>query len=223
MRIVAFKYGESLFGENYLFRGGRREVMLPISFCFYLIEDGTRRILVDVGCNDGAGFVMSAFTRPAALLRENGIDPMSVSDIILTHHHHDHVEAAADFPGATVHIQRDEYPKAKKHLPDAARVELFDDGLTLTDRVIVRRIGGHTPGSSIVLCTCAGRVYVLCGDECYVEGCLTRGIPTGASHDPAASAAFITEYRKPRYTPLLFHDPAILPGRTGAAVVAEST
>lgn len=55
MNIVALKYGESVFGENYIFKSGRKDVLLPISFTIYLIQTENKNILVDVGCDDGAG------------------------------------------------------------------------------------------------------------------------------------------------------------------------
>jgi len=62
MKIVALKYGESIFGENYIFKGGRKDVLLPISFTIYLIQTKDKNILVDVGCDDGAGFEMPLYT-----------------------------------------------------------------------------------------------------------------------------------------------------------------
>lgn len=44
MKIVALKYGESVFGENFIFRGGRSDVLLPISFVIYLIQENGRNI-----------------------------------------------------------------------------------------------------------------------------------------------------------------------------------
>ena len=38
MTIAALKYGESVFGENYILKGGRKDVLLPISFTIYLIQ-----------------------------------------------------------------------------------------------------------------------------------------------------------------------------------------
>ena len=38
MKITVLKYGESIFEEVHMFRGGRPDVKLPISFVFYLIE-----------------------------------------------------------------------------------------------------------------------------------------------------------------------------------------
>ena len=45
MRIVALKYGESVFGENYIFKGGNKDKYLPISFTIYLIQTKDKNIL----------------------------------------------------------------------------------------------------------------------------------------------------------------------------------
>lgn len=38
------------------------------------------------------------------------------------------------------------------------------------------------------------------GDECYRSVCIKEKIPTGASHKPEKSKAFIKEYAKEKYT-----------------------
>ena len=215
MRIVALKYGQSVFGENYIFKGGRKDVLLPISFTIYLIQTEGKNILVDAGCDDGAGFPMSVFKRPVEVLEEYGISADEITDVVLTHAHHDHVEGIRHYKNAVIHIQEAEYPKAKKYFPEDARVQLFREECTIAESVTVKKIGGHTRGSSIVM---AGR-YVLCGDECYHAKCLTEQICTGASKDEEKSTAFLAQYSKETYIPLLFHDPGIMPGRVGAMIV----
>ena len=215
MRIVALKYGESVFGENYIFKGGRKGVLLPISFTVYLIQTQGKNILVDAGCDDGAGFPMSVFKKPVEVLAECGLSPEEITDVVLTHAHHDHVEAVKHYKNAVIHIQEEEYPAAKKYIPEDLPVQLFREVCTIAEGVTVKKIGGHTRGSSIVL---AGR-YVLCGDECYHERCLTDKICTGASKDEEKSLGFIREYSKETYIPLLFHDPGIMPGNVGAMTV----
>ena len=85
MKIVALKYGESVFGENNIFKGGRKDVLLPISFTIYLIQTEDKNILVDVGCDDGAGFEMSQFKKPVDVLKEYGLSPNDITDVIITH------------------------------------------------------------------------------------------------------------------------------------------
>ena len=48
---------------------------------------------MDAGCDDGAGFEMSLFKKPIAVLKEYGLSPNDITDVIITHSHHDHIEA----------------------------------------------------------------------------------------------------------------------------------
>ena len=220
-KIVILKYGESVFNEKYIFEGGDPNTMLPISFVFCLIQEGDRNILIDVGCNDGAGFVMSCFCKPAELLKNYGIAPEEVTDVVITHHHRDHIEAIGSYRNAVIYMQKEEYQLGKKFIPSELQVHTYDEEMVLGEGILVKRIGGHSVGSAIVLCECQGMEYVFCGDECYVKACLEQQIPTGSSYNPRISRQFVEEYGKGKYEPILFHDPDILRGSTGYLVVAE--
>lgn len=211
MKITALKYGESVFSKRLIFDGDTSDEQPPISFTIYLIQTGDKNILVDVGCDDGAGFEMSVFKKPVEVLKEYGLDPSEITDVIITHSHHDHIEAIGYYKNATIHIQKDEYDIARKYIPENFKINRIDDEFSLTDRVTMRKIGGHSTGSCIVLAD----NYVLCGDECYYLKNLTEKIVTGASCDKQKSKEFIGEYSKNKYIPLLFHDPQILSGKVG--------
>jgi len=101
------------------------------------------------------------------------------------------------------------------------QVHTYDEEMVLGEGILVKKIGGHSVGSAIVLCECQGREYVFCGDECYVKACLEQQIPTGSSCNPRISRQFVEEYGSGKYVPILFHDPDILRGSTGYLVVAE--
>ena len=47
--IIMMKYGESYMSEEFMFEGGSPDKIRPISFNFYLISIGEKRILVDTG------------------------------------------------------------------------------------------------------------------------------------------------------------------------------
>lgn len=222
MKITVLKYGESTFEEINIFRGGRPDVKLPISFVFYLIETENRKILVDVGCDDGAGFKMSIFKKPVLVLEEYGLNTSDITDVVITHAHHDHIAAIKTYTNAMIHIQSMEYEVGKDYIPTSFRVHTFDDEFLLCDKVIVRNIGGHSYGSSIVICRFKEKNYVLCGDECYVKSCFERQIPTGASYRPKVSERFIKEYSGTNNVPLLFHDPHILKGSIGYQVILDA-
>lgn len=215
MKIIALKYGESVFGENYIFKGGSKEVLLPITFTIYLIQTKEKNILVDAGCDDGAGFVMSLFKKPVEILMEYGVSPDDITDVIITHSHHDHVEAVRHYRNATLHIQKDEYIKAIKYIPEDFNVNLIDNEFSLSENLTVKKVAGHSAGSCIVL----AENYVLCGDECYYEKCLTDKICTGSFCNEEASEKFISEYSKNKYIPLLFHDDKILKGKIGYLII----
>lgn len=215
MKIYTLKYGESIYGENYIFKGGDAKSLLPISFTIYLIQDEEKNILVDVGCDDGAGFVMSVFKKPVEVLKEAGFDPSDVTDVVITHSHHDHVEALHYYKNATIHIQKDEFEDAKRYFSEDMHMALFDDEKSITQNVKVLKIAGHSKGSSIVI----ANNFVLCGDECYYRTNLEKKIPTGASINPQKSLEFVEKYSSPEYTPLLFHAPDIMEGQVGFEIV----
>ena len=211
MKITALKYGESVFSKRLIFEDDTSDELLPISFVIYLIQTEDKNILVDAGCDDGAGFEMSVFKKPVDVLKEYGLKPCDITDVIITHSHHDHIEAIAYYTNATIHIQKDEYNIAQKYIPSDFKIHLVDDEWSLTPRVIMRKIGGHSIGSCIVMAD----NYVLCGDECYYLKNLEEKFVTGSSYNKQNSRAFIEEYSKKKYTPLLFHDPQILTGKVG--------
>ncbi len=214
-KIVALKYGESVYNENYILHGGNPGKMLPISFVIYLIRDGKRNILVDAGCNDKAGFDMSVYCEPIELVKQYGLMPEDVTDIVITHHHHDHIEALKDYPNAVIHIQKDEYEKSKNYFWENQTVEVFDEEKSLAKDLTIKKVGGHTIGSCIVLYKCNDKQYVFCGDECYVKECFEKHIPTGSSYNLEVSKRFIVDYGNEQYERLLFHDPGIMKGQLG--------
>ena len=211
MKIVCLKYGETVFGEEYIFKGGQKDRLLPISFCFYLIEINSKKILVDTGCNECANFVFSIFHTPEEALKNYGLTPKDITDVIITHHHHDHIGCVSLFENAVIHIQEDEYTLGKNYIPKNFKINLFKNELIIENKIKILKIGGHSIGSCIVLID----NFVICGDECYVEKCLTDKIPTGVSVCHEKSMSFVNKYSDNKYTPLLLHDPDILKGKLG--------
>lgn len=222
-KLSVLKYGDTVFGENNIFLGGERDKLLPITFCIYLIETESRKILVDAGCDDGAGFPMLVFCTPVEALRQAGLSANDITDVIITHAHSDHVQASRHFPWASFHIQSEEYERAKKHIPESFKVILFEDEQVLDGEIFIKRISGHSHGSSIVLFEHNGKTAVLCGDECYTSRNLTEKIPTGASRDPQVSKAFVEEYSKEKYIAFTCHDPHIMRGQVGSKVLLDQS
>jgi len=214
LSLCAFKYAQSTISENRVYRGGSKLRRVPISFLFYMVDIDGRKILVDTGCETISGFRMEHFIAPVALLKRYGISPDDISDVIVTHAHRDHIGCVPYFGGATIHIQKDEAVAGAKYLR-GLRVRPFDTGRMVGDVVEVKKIAGHSVGSSIAVIRHQGRRIVLAGDECYVRGCLDGRIPTGASRSPEKSEEFIHEYSSGDYEVHLYHDFSTLPDRNG--------
>lgn len=150
LSLYCLKYAESILPESMVFDGGIKEKYIPISFAFYFIETQDRKILIDVGCDTMPGFVMKKQYSPAFVLRTVGVLACEITDVIITHAHHDHIEAVKHFTNACIHISKAEYKNAKPYLYDGMNVNVFEEELVVTEQIKIIEIGGHSVGSSIV-------------------------------------------------------------------------
>ena len=95
--IIPIDYGKSLLPESWIFENGAENKFRPIVFRVYLIRTENRLILVDAGCETMPGFDMKDFIGPIKALRNIGISLEEITDLIITHAHHDHIECAKYF------------------------------------------------------------------------------------------------------------------------------
>lgn len=220
VEITAFKYAESGMATRFAFAGGEARRTITVAWLFFLVRVAGRNILVDTGVGSlrtilRAGFFPRRRVAPRRLLRAHGLEPGDIDEVVVTHAHFDHVADLELYPRAIIHAQKEEAGVFGPALKDPGRVATFEESTILHGCLELRRWGGHTKGSSIVLFEPCGLGHVLGGDECYVLENLERGIPTGNSVDPARSAAFVEEFRKPRYRVWLSHEPSIIPRGLG--------
>ena len=202
-KITALKYGESVWTEDKLIYGGNPQKVRHLDFIIYLLEDEDRKILVDAGCDTIRGFKMQNFIGPVAALEKAGVKPEEITDVIITHAHHDHIEGVKHFTRAQIYIQRDEYESKKPcYILDKDRLNIFEDECVIFKSIRAVRIGGHTKGSSIVLFEMNGMSCVITGDECYKREALEKKL----SWDNPNSKAFFEEFSKPKYTVYFCHD-----------------
>ena len=203
--IIPIEYGKSVLPENQIFENGAEDKVRPILFMIYLIKTENRLILADAGCTTMPGFEMEDFIGPIKALEKLNIKTGDITDIIITHAHHDHIECADCFENSAVYIQRDEYESGKDYLKNA-KITLFDGEIQVSHDVKAVKIGGHSKGSCIVEVTCDNDKFIIAGDECYLRECLTKKIPTGCSYSKEKSRDFVEEYSKSEYNVLLCHD-----------------
>ena len=203
------KYGESVLPESMVFFGGSRNKTVPISFAVYLIIDRDRKILIDAGCDTMPGFDLKNFYGPVAALQQCGIAPGKITDVVITHAHHDHIEAVKDFPNAVIHMNRVEYQNGRRYISENSVVQLFDEVCMLTERIKIFKWGGHSAGSCMVEAFHDGITHIFAGDECYIHACIEQKIPTGASCNPERSREFVEIYSNRQYRVHTCHDPSL--------------
>jgi glyoxylase-like metal-dependent hydrolase (beta-lactamase superfamily II) len=112
-----------------------------------LVRDGGRIIVVDPGMVADRDHILGP-------LRARGVDPGSVTDIVVSHHHLDHTVNIALFPVVAVHdfqsvIEADRFTRRPA------------DGVPLTASIRLLATPGHTPQDITTLVGTAGDVVAL--------------------------------------------------------------
>jgi glyoxylase-like metal-dependent hydrolase (beta-lactamase superfamily II) len=197
------------------------EMFLPDTFDWalnaFVVRSGGRTILIDAGL--GAEF--PDFPRAGHLaqrLEAAGIDLASVTDVVLTHMHMDHiggllidgvrdqlrsdlrvhVAAAETKFWESPDFSRTSMPQG---FPDALRraakrflneydsqLRPFETQYEVAPGVVVRRTGGHTPGHSVVRLASGGDRLTFAGDPVFQVGFDRPEWHNGFEHDPEEAA-----------------------------------
>ena len=146
----------------------------PLGFStIALIRYQNRAALVDVG---GFGQRLILNSR----LRELGVSPEEITDVLLTHSHFDHAINWVAFPNARVFLSVAELDWAKKQEPGRTYVpELYIDALSTYESLTLVEdedivfpgikaliCPGHTPGSTVFVLETKNYNVVFTGDAC---------------------------------------------------------
>lgn len=207
MKIIPVKYADSFLPESWILPGGSPDKKEPIVFRVYVIKTDDRTILVDAGCETLPGFDMRNFIGPIKALENEGLTPDDITDVIITHAHGDHIESVKYFKNSVIYIQKDEYEAGKDNFTDEFNVVTFDDEFRLTDEITIKKIGGHSIGSSIVEIQTDDRIIAIVGDECYKRICLDKKVSTNTTYNPEKSREFVEKYSDTsKYITYLSHD-----------------
>lgn len=182
-----------------------------------VVRSGDQTVLIDAGM----GVEFPDLPRAGRLIQRleaAGIDLASVTDVVLTHLHMDHVGGLLSNgvkdqlrPNLRIHVAAAEVKFWES--PDFSRVSMppgFPDALRRTAKrflneyrgqlrtfeeehqvapgVVVSRTGGHTPGHSVVRLASGGERLTFAGDAVFTVGFDHPDWHNGFEHDPEEAA-----------------------------------
>lgn len=222
--VIALKYATREGRRPAHFVGGDpHDFPMPMDYYIWVIRDRNRLVLVDTGFNQdmAAKRHRTLLRSPADALRLINVSPESISHIVITHLHNDHVGTFDAFPAAHFHLQDAEMAFATgRHMraegfrrayePDHVagmirlvfrdRIVFYRGEAELAPGITLHHIGGHTAGLQIVRVHTPRGWVVLASD---------------ASH-------YYEHFERRRCFPLTFHLGEVLEGYRLLEELAES-
>jgi glyoxylase-like metal-dependent hydrolase (beta-lactamase superfamily II) len=179
-----------------------------------VVRSGNQTVLIDAGLGDAFPDFRAGLL--AKRLKGAGIDPASVTDVVLTHLHMDHVGglladglksglrpdvpihvaaaelefwASPDFSRNTFGGVADAIRAAAKRFLDEyrGRLRLFDAEHEVAPGVVALRTGGHTPGHSIVRLASGSDRLTFLGDAVFPDHFDRPDWHNAFDHDPEAA------------------------------------
>lgn len=183
-----------------------------------VVRSGGQTILVDAGLGLDPDLHLPRAGQLIKRLEAAGIDLASVTDVVLTHMHMDHVGGLLVDgvkerlrPDLRIHVASAEvkfweapdfsHVSMPPGFPDALRATAkrfmkeyrshlrpFEEKHEVAPGVVVRRTGGHTPGHSVVRLASGGEGLTFAGDAVFAVGFEHPDWHNGFEHDPEEAA-----------------------------------
>jgi glyoxylase-like metal-dependent hydrolase (beta-lactamase superfamily II) len=172
-----------------------------------VLNTGSRLALFDSGMGTSKLFGPTT-GRLLQSLKEGGIQPGQIDDVICSHAHIDHTGGLADakgkryFPNATIHISKTDYdfwtdeknigPSASKEfvaharqnlMPYKSRIKFIEDGKDVIPGVQAMSVPGHTMGHTIFIIKSGTKSMVYTADITHHQILLTEKPRTEFAYD----------------------------------------
>ncbi|WP_307795591.1 N-acyl homoserine lactonase family protein [Actinacidiphila acididurans] len=189
--VVVVRYGTRRTVRSEVFLNyslyGEPDAPIGMDYFFWIVRDEQRTFVVDTGFSraGGANRARTTLIEPVEAFRALGVDAADAPTVIVTHAHYDHIGNLDHFDRSPVVVARSEVdfwagPHSRRTqfhhsvedaelaelaaVVDSGRAVLFDERITVADGIEVIRVGGHTPGQSVVRVATADGPVLLASD-----------------------------------------------------------
>ncbi|WP_334504438.1 MBL fold metallo-hydrolase [Bradyrhizobium sp. AZCC 1678] len=183
-----------------------------------VVRSGGKTILIDAGLGSDPDLNLPRAGQLIKRLEAAGIDLGSVTDLVLTHMHMDHIGGLL-VEGVKERLRKDlrihvaaaevkfwespdfSHTSMPQGFPDALRsaakrfvseygsnLRTFDEEHEIAPGVVARRTGGHTPGHSVVRVASGDDGLTFAGDAVFTVGFEQPDWHNGFEHDPEEAA-----------------------------------
>ena len=202
--VVIVRYGTRQANRSDVFLNysvyGEPDGPIGMDYFFWLVRNDARTIVVDTGFSRAGGDARgrTMLLDPREAFAALGVDPADEPTVVVTHAHYDHIGNLAHFDRSPIVVARQEVefwtgPHARRRqfhhsveddelrtlraVVDEGRARLFDDRYTPADGVEVLRVGGHTPGQSVVVVRTTDGPVLLASDAVHYYEEYERDMP----------------------------------------------
>lgn len=179
---------------------GEPDAPTGMDYFLWIARNERNVVIIDTGFSPqgGAARNRTMLIDPRRALELLGITPGIAPTVAITHAHYDHIGNLDHFPESTVVIAESEYafwagrygghPLFHHSVEDAelavlvaaaaeGRVSMFTDSVELAPGIEMSRLGGHTPGQSVVLVPTADGTVLLASDAIHYYEEYERSMP----------------------------------------------
>ncbi len=237
--ITAVRYGTLRTRRSHLFYRyetyGEPDAETEMAYYFWVLRRRDETILVDTGFGPpvGAARGRTCLVPPVQALRELGVEPESVSTVIVSHFHYDHTGNLDAFPQAQLVVPQEELdfwtgpmaarfhfgshvePTEIEYIADAhaaGRVRTTVGTEELLDGITAIAVGGHSPGQQLTMVEAASGPVVLASDAVHFYEELELERPFAVMHDLErmyAAYDVLKELARSGATIVAGHDPDV--------------
>lgn len=179
---------------------GEPDAPIGMDYFIWIARNADRTVVIDTGFSRAGGARRSRtmLVDPLEALDALGVRPEDGPLVVVTHAHYDHIGNLARFAQSPViiaqremefwagpysqraqfhHSVEDDELDALRDATTEGRVRIFDDRMSIGTGIEIMRVGGHTPGQSIVTVRTTDGIVLLASDAVHYYEEYERDLP----------------------------------------------